>query len=153
MPLSIMHILIALATVMSIGSCSRESPAPVSTNRWFDAQQAARGARLFQENCATCHGTNAQGAPNWQQRGADGKYPAPPLNGTGHAWHHPLAALKAAVRNGTLMMGGSMPPWRDKLSDAEIEAIIGWLQSLWPEEIYAAWKRMDDQARQKQRGS
>lgn len=141
-----------LLSAALLAACKPSTPtAPVRPV--VDPALLARGARLFQENCATCHGANAQGAPNWQQRGADGKYPAPPLNGTGHDWHHPLAALKATVRNGTLMIGGSMPPWRDKLSDADIEATIAWLQSLWPDEIYAAWKRMDEQAGQKQRGS
>lgn len=112
-----------------------------------DFSTVMRGGRLYTENCARCHGQLAQGAPQWQQPGPDGKYPAPPLNGTGHAWHHPMPALKATIRNGTLRIGGSMPPWGDKLSEDEIEAIIAWFQSHWPEEIYAAWKRMDEGAR------
>lgn len=107
-----------------------------------------RGAKLYQENCAVCHGLQAEGAPNWQKQGADGKYPAPPLNGTGHAWHHPKTALKTTIKRGTMAMGGSMPAWEGKLSDNDIEAVIVWIQSRWPDEIYQSWLAMDEKARQ-----
>jgi mono/diheme cytochrome c family protein len=112
-----------------------------------DPALLARGEALFNQNCAACHGARAQGAPRWQQAGPDGKYPAPPLDGSAHAWHHPLASLKDTIRNGTQQLGGSMPPWRDKLTEADIEAVIAWFQSTWPDEVYAAWLRIDQQAR------
>jgi len=52
-----------------------------------------RGGQLFSVNCAECHGDLAQGHPRWQQLDVNGRYPAPPLNGTGHAWHHPKTTL------------------------------------------------------------
>ena len=58
----------------------------VSTRGLSDVQ-VRRGRQLFLKNCTVCHGINGEGAPDWQKRGADGTYPAPPLNGTGHAWH------------------------------------------------------------------
>ena len=33
-----------------------------------------------------------------------------------------------------------MPPFKDKLTAQEIDAIIAWFQSLWPDNIYAAWR-------------
>jgi mono/diheme cytochrome c family protein len=36
-----------------------------------------------------------------------------------------------------------MPAFGAKLADADIEAVIDWFQSLWPEEIYLAWAQMD----------
>jgi mono/diheme cytochrome c family protein len=148
--------LLVLAGASGLAACEPSTPPPATrglaaapgavastANRGHDAATLARGARLFQEHCATCHGANAQGAANWQQRGPDGKYPAPPLNGSAHDWHHSKAALVRTIQDGTARLGGSMPAWRGKLSDAEIEAIIAWFQSLWPEEIHAAWKRMD----------
>jgi len=112
----------------------------------LDPQQVANGAAVFRTHCATCHGDRAQGVFNWQQPGKDGKYPPPPLDGSAHAWHHPMAALKDVIRNGTLRLGGNMPPWRDKLTDAEIEAAIAYFQSLWPAEIYQAWADIDRRA-------
>lgn len=108
-----------------------------------------RGRDLFLKNCAVCHGMNAEGAPGWTQRSSDGKLPAPPLNGTGHAWHHPKQALVYTIKNGTIALGGSMPPWKDKLSDDDINAIIAWFQSQWPQEIYTAWQRLDSEAQRK----
>ena len=37
-----------------------------------------------EQNCASCHGDNLQGQPNWQQANADGSYPAPPHDASGH---------------------------------------------------------------------
>ena len=109
--------------------------------RDFDFLQMKRGGQLFQQHCATCHGKNAEGAKNWQQRDVAGKMPAPPLNGAGHAWHHPTAVLMDVIKNGTQRIGGNMPPWKDKLKDEEIRDILAWLQAKWSDEIYAAWYR------------
>ncbi len=97
------------------------------------------GANLFQKNCAGCHGEQAEGAYNWRQVGADGKYPPPPLNGTGHAWHHPKNALIYTIKNGTIPLGGGMPAWQSKLTDEEIEAILAWVISRWSDDIYQRW--------------
>ncbi len=40
-----------------------------------------------------------------------------------------------------------MPSWKDKLTDAQIEQIIAWVQSRWPDEIYAAWLLTEEKAR------
>ena len=40
-----------------------------------------------------------------------------------------------------------MPAWGEKLSDAEIKAIVAWFQSLWPEEIYSAWLKMESRTK------
>ncbi|MDH5513298.1 MAG: cytochrome c, partial [Gammaproteobacteria bacterium] len=129
------------------GDVHTPMPVLVPAGRNRDSATMLRGAKLYQDNCAACHGTQAQGAPNWQKPGADGKYPAPPLNGTGHAWHHPLAVLNMTIKRGTLAMGGSMPAWEGKLSDDDIAAVIVWIQSRWPEEIYQSWRAMDEKAR------
>lgn len=121
---------------------------PATANRVTDPQVLAQGGRVFQANCAVCHGARAQGAPNWQRPGVDGKYPPPPLDGSAHAWHHPRAALRQVIKEGTISAGGNMPAWGGKLSEAEIEAVIAWFQSHWPDEIYAAWAEMDARAGQ-----
>lgn len=107
-----------------------------------------QGRQLYLKNCTVCHGLNAEGSPDWRERDADGKFPAPPLNGTGHAWHHPQSALMDTIKNGTQRLGGNMPPWKDRLSDEEIELIILWFQSKWPAQLYEAWQRMDRESTQ-----
>ena len=109
---------------------------------------AAAGAQKA-ASCTSCHGANGEGAPNWRQRDANDQFPPPPLNGGGHSWHHPLSALRHTIRNGTQAIGGSMPAWKDKLSDADIYAVIAWFQSKWPERAYIAWYDIDQRARKR----
>ncbi len=98
------------------------------------------GAVKFAENCAECHGKIAQGTPNWHEPDAKGNYPPPPLDGTGHAWHHSEAVLKHTIRDGGKKLGGTMPGFDKKLNDRDMEAIIVWLQSHWPDKILKTWK-------------
>lgn len=121
-------------------------PAVKTVRRQAKFTTVQKGFQLYRANCAACHGDQGQGAPNWKQAGADGKYPPPPLNGTGHAWHHPKPVLVRTIKDGTSRIGGKMPAWKDKLTDAEISAIITWFQSRWPDELYQAWARMDREA-------
>lgn len=123
----------------------------VQVMRNQNINQIQHGHQLFLNNCASCHGANAEGSPNWSQPDANGKYPAPPLNGTGHAWHHPKQALIMTIQHGTARMGGSMPAWLGKLSDQDIEDIVAWFQSQWPDELYAAWQRTDQASQQSRR--
>ncbi len=118
--------------------------------RWYKPEQVVSGAELFKVNCAICHGFHAQGAKDWQKSGADGKFPAPPLNSTGHGWHHPLPILFSVIKNGSPGGQGNMPAWRDKLTESQILNAVAWFQSLWPEEIYQAWARRDAAARAKE---
>ena len=110
------------------------------SERFDDPVVLQHGKQLFKKNCSVCHGQNAEGTvADWQKPDENGKYPPPPLNGTAHTWHHPINALGHTIRNGTIGIGGSMPAWREELSDDEIFSIIMWLSSLWPDEIYNAW--------------
>jgi mono/diheme cytochrome c family protein len=104
-----------------------------------------KGGKLYRENCAQCHGPLGQGHPHWNKADANGKYPPPPLNGTGHTWHHPEKVLKQIIRDGTGNLGGNMPAWKDKLSDAEIDAILEWVKAQWPDYIYWAWSERNNQ--------
>ncbi|MEK7816605.1 MAG: cytochrome c [Pseudomonadota bacterium] len=149
-----------LLVVLSLAACGEgggklatgpaaATPAVATTApaRVTDAGQLARGAEIYQANCAACHGPNAEGAPNWHQKGADGKFPPPPLDASGHGWHHPKSALVQTVKEGTVKLGGGMPAWRDKLTETDIEAVIAWIQSRWPEDVYKSWALIDEKAR------
>lgn len=109
------------------------------TGRWYSLDEARQGRTLFAENCAACHGQQAVGNPTWQTPDANGQYPAPPLNGSGHGWHHPYAVLHQVIVHGGAPMGGTMPAWGDRLSETEIRRVIAGFQSYWPDEIYQNW--------------
>jgi mono/diheme cytochrome c family protein len=116
------------------------------TERYNDEEVISQGKELFSTNCAVCHGENAEGTvKNWQELDENGKYPAPPLNGTAHAWHHSINGLANVIRSGTISMGGSMPAWQGKLSDDEIFSLIMYLSTLWPEELYQSWMEINQQ--------
>lgn len=138
-----------LMLVGLIVACQRESVPPPSAPapRLIDPAKVAMGEKVFRAHCAACHGQRAEGAPQWQRPGPDGKYPPPPLDGSAHAWHHPMVWLKQTIREGTLAKGGGMPAWGDKLNEQEIDAVIHWFQSLWSDEVYQAWVTIDARAR------
>jgi mono/diheme cytochrome c family protein len=115
--------------------------------RNYDAAVLAEGEKLFSVHCAQCHGQNAQGHPQWRKVGADGKYPPPPLNGSGHAWHHSRAVLRNVIKNGSPPGQGNMPAWEGKLTAQQIEHVIDYFQSLWPDPVYSAWIEMQQNQR------
>lgn len=99
------------------------------------------GEKLYAENCASCHGTDLEGQPDWRSRGPDGKLPAPPHDRTGHTWHHGDALLFNYTKlGGTEVMkrqgidfDSGMPGFGDILSDEEIQSILSFIKSTWPE--------------------
>ncbi len=112
------------------------NPPPVPT---LDAALVARGRAVYLQNCAACHGAEAQGAPNWQQPNARGDLPAPPHDDSGHTWRHSDAELTGIIRNGMRDVFNktpelTMPPFKDRLSDADIAAVIAYFKSLWSPE-------------------
>ena len=103
------------------------------------AAEVSRGKEIYRVQCANCHGANAEGAPNWQKRDAEGNFPPPPHDGSGHTWHHPDRVLFEIIHDGLadpLRLGSPkrMPPFADKLSDADIRAVVTYFKSLWPAE-------------------
>lgn len=106
----------------------------------------AQGEVLYGEYCASCHGANLEGQPDWQSPGPDGRLPAPPHDETGHTWHHPDSVLFQYTKLGgreTLAMQGiefdsGMPGFSGQLSDQEIWIILAYIRSTWPERARAA---------------
>ena len=126
---------IVIASLMLVSSQIRAD----TVERWYSDQQLESGEKVFKKNCATCHGLNAEATTNWKQTDENGKYPPPPLNGNAHAWHHDLKLLKKTIREGGAKLGGVMPAFEQRLSGIEIDQVIAYFQSKWPDEIYQKW--------------
>ena len=113
------------------------------TGRWYNQSQLTLGTRVFAENCATCHGSQAEGTvSDWRQRLDDGSFPPPPLNGSAHAWHHPLSVLLQVIDYGGADIGGKMPAFESVLNDEQKLAAISYFQSFWTDDIYGQWMQM-----------
>ena len=115
-------------------------------SRWYSESQVARGDNLYQLYCSQCHKPDASGTSTWKERDAEGKLPPPPIDGTAHAWHHPLSVLRRTIRLGGVPLGGTMPGFADKLTADEVDAILAWVQSHWSDEVYRIWHERDVQA-------
>ena len=113
------------------------------TGRWYTAELAAAGSAVFAEHCADCHGAAGQGAvAHWRTRLPDRSFPAPPLNGSAHTWHHPLSVLLQVIDTGGEALGGQMPGFGQVLRDDEKLAVVAWFQEFWSDEIYRQWLMM-----------
>lgn len=126
------------------GSTPIQPQAKVERN--LDTAQIQRGSKIFEQNCAKCHGDQAQGDPDWRHRDASGMFPPPPLDGSAHSWHHPLSVLRAVIWNGSPQGQGRMPAWGGKLSEQDVDDVIAWFQAKWPDEVYEAWYGMNQRA-------
>jgi mono/diheme cytochrome c family protein len=109
----------------------------------WNGRDTDAGRSLYAENCASCHGLNLEGQPDWRAPNADGVLPAPPHDGTGHTWHHDddllfeytkfggAAALEARGVSG---FKSGMPAFDQTLSDHEIWDILAYIRSTWSEQ-------------------
>ncbi len=103
----------------------------------------SKGAEVYRTECASCHGENLEGEPNWQTRGDDGLLPAPPHDETGHTWHHPDQILFDITKLGVAEAANlsdyetAMPAYGESLSDEEIIAVLSWIKAQWPAEVQA----------------
>jgi cytochrome c oxidase cbb3-type subunit 3 len=85
-------------------------------------RQQRRGEKLFQDNCAFCHGATGTGR-NWI-----GSFLEPhprDLTDPANMTSMTRERLRRVIRNG--LPGTSMPAWKSVLAPAEIEAIIAYV--------------------------
>ncbi|MFZ5502555.1 MAG: c-type cytochrome [Pseudomonadota bacterium] len=128
-----------LGLCVLVAACGEVSDEPGVAGRWYTQSQLDLGKKVYAEHCVGCHLEDARGTTSWKEPAADGSYPPPPLNGTAHAWHHPLVLLQRTIDEGGIPLGGKMPGFKGKLNEAEKLAVISYFQSFWNDEIYAAW--------------
>ncbi|GAB4248074.1 MAG: hypothetical protein Kow00129_08750 [Thermoleophilia bacterium] len=119
------YLLLALLLALSLGvaaGCGEDEPAAeeedlleeeTTTTEATDMTEGeageVNGADVFATNCASCHGAEGEGGNS------------PALTGLGLSPED----IEAQVRQG----GGGMPAFEGILSDAEIEAVVGYVAS------------------------
>jgi len=95
------------------------------------------GQEFYAARCASCHGADLEGQPDWKRRLDTGRMPAPPHDQSGHTWHHADRALFQITKGGVgaIVPGyeSDMPAFEGVLNDAEIAAVLAWIKSTWPE--------------------
>lgn len=118
-----------------------------------DARLVAKGQAIYTQHCAACHGRSLEGQPDWRQRRADGRLPAPPHDASGHTWHHPDQMLIGMVSEGFQTgryappgYSSDMPAYANVLSEEEIVAVLAFIKSTWPERERAHQQRITQQA-------
>jgi len=131
------HVRRALLAMILLG-------APAFADHELVGRDITEGQTLYQDHCATCHGTNLEGQPNWRSAGDDGKLPAPPHDETGHTWHHDnqlLLEYTKLGRRGALAARGmddfnsGMPAFEGVITDREIWDILAYIRSTWPTRV------------------
>lgn len=102
------------------------------------AQALALGRALYGQHCATCHGANLEGQPDWKNQLPTGRMPAPPHDASGHTWHHSDGILFRITKEGPAAVVGNgyesdMPGFANTLSDDQIRAVLAFIKSTWPQ--------------------
>ncbi len=136
--------LIALAMLAAAVWLLRADPAR-QTRATTALAENAEGRALYAQYCASCHGANLEGQPDWQSPGPDGLFPAPPHDESGHSWHHGDGLLtdyirlggRAALARQGVEFDSGMPGFGDQLNDQQIAAILAFIKSTWSERIRA----------------
>lgn len=117
-----------------------------------DQRAMAVGAQLYARHCASCHGTELQGQPNWRDRAPNGRLPAPPHDESGHTWHHSDEVLFQVTKKGLAAVAppgyeSDMPAFEGVLSDQEIAVVLGFIKSTWPPSIRERQARLSAKTR------
>jgi len=112
----------------------------VAADHNWEQRDIAAGQSLYADNCASCHGANLEGQPNWQSPNADGVLPAPPHDRTGHTWHHDdellfeytkLGGAAALEVRGVTGFNSGMPAFNETLTDDDVWDILAYIRSTW----------------------
>lgn len=135
--------LLALAAIAAVAALGWQQIRGTTTVDWIateDDAVLAQGREIYDRHCASCHGANLEGQPDWTKRLASGRMPAPPHDASGHTWHHPSQVLFDLVKDGVAKHAppgyeSDMPAFDGTLSDAQIRAVLAYIHSTWPEDV------------------
>lgn len=118
---------VLLAVFATVADSARANPA---------TDEVPLGEDVYRQNCASCHGETAEGAPAWQKPDERGELPAPPHDSDGHTWRHADNELFEMIAKGWRDPFNktdrlTMPAFEQTLKPEEIIAVIAYLKTLW----------------------
>jgi mono/diheme cytochrome c family protein len=117
-----------IGTSLLLGACASTSNTSGPTEP--AASSVSSGQLLYQTDCASCHGANGAGGLKVEDE------TSPDIRGPALAemYSNDWSLAKRAILDGKDEEGedldSAMPRWRGKLSDADVNAIIQYLQTL-----------------------
>jgi mono/diheme cytochrome c family protein len=130
-------IFLLFLSVMIVQNSIAHNHYPITTDSKI---MIAKGKLAYENNCISCHQVNLSGAENWKELDEDGHRKAPPLNGTGHTWHHDDKTLHSIIKYGLAKLvknyQGKMAGFGDVLNDDEIDNVLAYIKSYWPKDKY-----------------
>ena len=131
---SVLRCLVALvglsASLALAGEAGPPPPAP---------EEVKAGRLIYQQSCASCHGSRGNATANWEEPNALGNLPPPPHDSDGHTWKHSDAMLYRMVSEGwrdpfNKSEELTMPAFKGQLSPDQIRDVITYLKTLWTSE-------------------
>jgi len=137
---------IGIVLLLSVGSVFADLDERTVRLAPNDLVIVTHGESVYKAHCASCHGANLEGQPDWRKRDASGLLPAPPHDASGHTWHHDDDLLFEIVKFGPAAVIGdsdyasTMPAYKQLLSDDDIVAVLSYIANSWPEEE-REWQR------------
>jgi len=90
-----------------------------------DGPSIEEGRKLYQRNCASCHGPSGKGDGSMALAGGT------PANLTDEAWDHGSSdgEVFVVIRDGT---SSDMEPYKDKLTEKQMWQLVNYIRSLGP---------------------
>lgn len=121
------------AAALALSACNREDrdlpdryrTLEVPAARLASGEARQRGRALYLENCAFCHGENADGKGE-----RDEALSGPPANFTDPDWQRRMSPRRVYWRIREGVPQTSMPAWKGTLSEEETWDLVGWLKGL-----------------------